>query len=179
MSKSILVFFAGKPFGVFSNKTNAWMAVTHNYKVEELCVYSDKKQEYLPASYSMLAARLGKAGKCHIFKREDVSEAALAALGDKKALPCIYVYQYETNVANDGLLYKSSDKSEAASDGPAMADKGGSDEESDKGGSTEGDEADGETNPPVPDSVPETATANVLDDHTMSHQPGDDEENAV
>ncbi len=105
MSKSISMFVYGKPFGVFSNKMNAFLAIGDNYDTNDLCIYSEKKKEYLPASYSMLASRLGKQKKCHIFTRAE-------SIKEENKIPAIYVYQFETNVAVNGKLYKSSEKEE-------------------------------------------------------------------
>ena len=136
MSKSILVFFHGRPFGVFSNKSNAWDAIRKNYEQSDLCYFSEKKNEYRDATYSMLANRLAKNNKFNIFSREDVLaheqslrdieaeteklKAENVANGtpdapientvtEKGLIPTIYVYQMITNVGKDGVLYKNSE----------------------------------------------------------------------
>lgn len=112
MSKSILLFFNNKPFGVFSNKTNAWIAVEAHFDVSELFVWSDKKNAWLPASYGLVAQRFAKdmafEKKVVIFDRQDIE----AATEEVKAKPCIVVIQYTTNCASDGNWYLSKEKGE-------------------------------------------------------------------
>jgi hypothetical protein len=110
MSKSIVLFFNHKPFGVFSNKTNAWMAVEANFDVAELFVWSDKKNAWLPASYGLMAQRFAKGEeRVTIFDRQAID----AATEEAPVKPCIVVYQYITNKASDGNWYLSKEKGES------------------------------------------------------------------
>lgn len=107
MSKSILVFIANRPFGVFSNKTNAWMAITKNADVDNLIVSNERSTKYLPASYNVLANSLRKTGKCLFLDRDRVENPTT-----EKVIPSVHVFQYETNIAVDGRLYKSGEVDE-------------------------------------------------------------------
>jgi hypothetical protein len=106
MSKSILVFFNSKPFGVFSNKTNAMLAIQSNFDMSDLCIYSEKKEDYLDISYGLIAQRLKKQNKVFIVSRKAMDNAP----PDTKVSPVVHIFQFITNVANDGKLYKSSEE---------------------------------------------------------------------
>ena len=156
MSKSILVSLSGRPFGVFSNKTNAWLSIKGNLDESDLRVLNEKRQEFSQATYSNVTTTLSKKadGKhsscCKLYSQKLIDEqrtqmdeaeriqkenterqaqwnleasvngsnaemikTAITAplLKDvpevKKLVPVAYLYQYETNVADNGVVYKS------------------------------------------------------------------------
>lgn len=110
MGKSIVVFFNSKPFGVFSNKTNAWLAIERNFDLKDLFIYSEIRNEFLPTSYALMTARLNRAGKTKMFNSNTVSGFSNESSQVSTLAPQIHVYQFETNVATDNKLYKSTEE---------------------------------------------------------------------
>jgi hypothetical protein len=102
MAKSILVFIRSRPFGVFSNKTNAWLAVQSQFDPSQLVCWSEKRNVFLPASYSVLASRMKKDNKVSFVDAEQARDNVTETL-----VPVVHMYQMITNVAVDGVLYKS------------------------------------------------------------------------
>lgn len=120
MAKSILVFYKLRPIIVCSNKTNAWLAIEDYVKrdgglMEDLLMVG-LRDDFLVASYGMVANRLSKFGKCELFAKAEI-DAAIKNIeqgleNDHPVAPLINVYQFETNVGNNGVLYKSTEKEE-------------------------------------------------------------------
>jgi hypothetical protein len=153
MGKAISLFYCGKRWGTYSNKTNAWLAIKATLDESGLCVWHEKKEEFRPVSYSVLAARLGNEGKCLIYKNEDIATAAETASSESSesvtpAKPCFYVYQDEMNVCPNGKLYKSSDKSQKSEE------KNGTNETNDTNEADDTDETNEEQDNPTIPEVP-------------------------
>jgi len=108
MGKAIALFIGGKPQGIFSNKSNAWKCVTSLFNEEDLIVWSEKSEKWLPASYQVIAKVLGRDLRIKIFDKSE--EEIYVEFMENKAsthIAKIYIRQFEMNVDVDGNVFKT------------------------------------------------------------------------
>lgn len=111
MAKSIILFINQKPFGVFSNKTNCFKAIEKNCDISDM-VMEGYGTSFIPASYNQMVGKLSKVGKCRFYSNKVLEQAIIDEGNGVNTLvpPSINVYQFETNVGSDGIVYKSNEE---------------------------------------------------------------------
>lgn len=77
MGKAIVLFHENKLFGVFSNKSNAWIAVQSKAEdIDDLVMKHAKKDMYVPATYPNIVNRLSGGEKVHIYSNAKLEEVS-------------------------------------------------------------------------------------------------------
>jgi hypothetical protein len=113
MSKIINVFINSKWFGSFTNKKNAFSAISSSVDISELVFINKSGSSVLPVSYHSLALLLKSKsyGECvGFFRRFDIEFATEST----PAKPIVQVLECISNKSVTGVIYKGDDSSESS-----------------------------------------------------------------